>query len=288
MVETGTVPALPPVKGCMFDLDGTLLLSDRSLGGYEVLPDAIEVLGTLKERSIPFVVLTNGSAYAPAEHARKLRGIGLPIEDEQMLTPSSVTAEHMTRRGIGRALVLGTRGVGQALADAGIQTVYTGEPHASEVQAVYVGWHPECGMKDIEAACHAIWAGARLYVASDVPFFATRQGRTIGYSYAIVGAIRRMTRARMILTGKPSLAALRFVARKLGLPARHVGVIGDDPVVETLMARRGGAVAFGVTTGFTKLEDWERLPPARRPHLVLARLGDLLTCGALAQTFQKP
>ena len=35
-----------PIKGFMFDLDGTLLLSDRSLGGYEVLPGAVEVLTT--------------------------------------------------------------------------------------------------------------------------------------------------------------------------------------------------------------------------------------------------
>ena len=28
----------------MFDLDGTLLLSDRSLHGYEILPDAAELL----------------------------------------------------------------------------------------------------------------------------------------------------------------------------------------------------------------------------------------------------
>ena len=108
---------------------------------------------------------------------------------------------------------------------------------------MYVGWHPECGMKDIEAACQAIWAGAKLYVASDVPFFATKQGRTIGYSYAIVGAIRRMTKAPMILTGKPSLHALRFVARKLGIPMREVAVVGDDPLVEIIMARRGGADA---------------------------------------------
>jgi len=42
------------------------------------------------------------------------------------------------------------------------QTVYTGEPDASRVDAVYVGWHPDCGMKDIEAACEAIWNGAKL------------------------------------------------------------------------------------------------------------------------------
>jgi 4-nitrophenyl phosphatase len=272
--------ALRPISGFMFDVDGTLLLSDRSLGGYEVLPGAIEALSALTERAVPFVLLTNGSAYPPAEQAARLRSVGLPVEDAQMITPSSVTADHMSRRGIQRALVLGTRGVGHALREAGIETIYTGEPRASEVEAVYVGWHPECGMKDIETACHAIWAGAKLYVASDVPFFATRQGRAMGYSYAISGAIRRVTKAPANLTGKPSMHALRFVARRLAVPMREIGVVGDDPLVETVMARRGGATAFGVTTGVTTVEDWMRQPAARRPHCVLEDLRDLLTCVA--------
>jgi 4-nitrophenyl phosphatase len=270
------VATLPVVKGYMFDLDGTLLLSDHSLGGYEVLPGAIEVLSALQAKSIPFLVLTNGSAYPPPEQAGRLRGLGLPIADERLFTPSSVAADVMSRHGIRRALVLGKRGVGYALNEAGIQTVFTGEPHATEVDAVFVGWHPECHMKDIEAACQAIWAGAKLYVASDVPFFATRQGRAMGYSYAIVGAIRRMTRAPMILTGKPSQHAMRFVARKLGVPVRHVGVVGDDPAVEIIMARRGGATAFGVTTGVMTREDWERQTGKRRPHHLLNDLRDLL------------
>jgi ribonucleotide monophosphatase NagD (HAD superfamily) len=134
-------------------------------------------------------------------------------------------------------------------------------------------------MKDIETACHAIWAGAKLYVASDVPFFATKQGRTVGYSFAIIGAVRRLTKAPAILTGKPSLHALRFVARKLGVPVRKVGVVGDDPIVETLMARRGGATALAVTTGMTTLEDWARQPAGRRPHRVLMDLRELLAIG---------
>lgn len=262
----------------MFDVDGTLLLSDRALGGYELLPGAVDVLTALRKRAFPFVLLTNGSNYPPAEQAAKLRESGLPVEDTQMLTPSSVAAEHMSRQGIRRVLVLGTRGVGHVLMEAGIETVYTGEPSADEVNAVYVGWHPECGMKDIEAAAHAIWNGAKLFSASDVPFFATRQGRTIGYSFAIVGAIRRLTRAPATVMGKPSLHALRFVAKRLGTQIPHVGVIGDDPVVETLMARRGGATALAVTTGITSRDEWLRQPEKRRPHRVLSDLREVLTC----------
>ena len=273
--------ALPPIKGFMFDLDGTLLLSDRSLGGYEVLPGAVEVLTKLNERATPFVVLTNGSAYPPAEQAAKLRSNGLPVDDAQMLTPSSVAADLMSRRGVGRTLILGKPGVGHALAEAGIEIVFPGEPRAAEVDAVFVGWHPDCTMKDIEAACQAIWGGAKMYVASDVPFFATKHGRSMGYSYAIVGAIKRMTRAPTILTGKPSLHALRFVAKKLCVGMREVGVIGDDPAVEIIMARRGRATALGVTTGVTTREDWLRQAGTRRPHRVLTSVRDLLTAGVI-------
>ena len=272
-----------PVRGFMFDVDGTLILSNRSLGEYEVLPGAIDVLTALNARRIPFVLLTNGSAYPPAEQAGRLRKIGLPVADQQMFTPSSVTADHMTRQRIRRVLVLGLPGVGHALSESGVETVFTGESRTSEVDAVYVGWHPECAMKDIEAACHAIWAGAKLYVASDVPFFATRQGRSMGYSYAIVGAIRRVTRAPMILTGKPSMLALRFVAKKLEIPSRAVGVVGDDPDVEILMAHRGGATALAVTTGTTTAETWARQREMRRPHRILTRIDELLTCGVLPE-----
>lgn len=273
--------ALPPVKGFMFDLDGTLVLSDRALRGYEVLPGAIEVLSSLQQRAIPFVVLTNGSAYRPADQASRLRSVGLPIEDSQMLTPSSVAADLMRRAQIKRALILGSRGVGEVLAESGIEIAFPGDAHSEDVQAVYVGWHPECNMKDIEAACHSIWAGAKLYVASDVPFFATKHGRTMGYSYAILGAIRRLTKARALLTGKPSLHALRYVAKKLDLAVRDIAVVGDDPVVEILMARRGGATALGVVTGMTDDEEWARQPENKRPHRVLTDIRDILTCGVV-------
>jgi ribonucleotide monophosphatase NagD (HAD superfamily) len=55
-----------------------------------------------------------------------------------------------------------------------------------------------------------------------------------------------------------------------------MGVVGDDPIVEAVMARRGGATMFGVTTGVTTLEEWLRQPAMRRPHCVLGDLRELL------------
>jgi len=267
---------LRPVKGFLFDLDGTLVLTDRSFSGYQVLPGAREILSELKVRGIPFVVLTNGTHYPASEQAPKLRAVGLPISDDALLNPSSVAADLMPRRGVKRVLVLGTPGVGHALAEAGIETVFTHDEGTYRVDAVYIGWHPDCRMKDIEAAAKAIWNGAELYVASDVPFFATAGGKTMGYSYAISAAVRRITCAPMILTGKPSLHALRLVAKRLAIPMTKVGVVGDDPLVEMIMARRGGAVGFGVSTGISKAPDWAKQRAGRRPHRVLRSLSELL------------
>jgi len=270
----------------MFDLDGTLVLTDRSFSGYQVLPGAIELLSKLRQRGIPFVVLTNGTNYPASVQAPKLRAVGLPIDDDALLTPSSVAADLMPRRGVKRALVLGTPGVAHPLAQAGIETVFTGAEGADQVDAVYIGWHPDCRMTDIESAVKAIWNGAELYVASDVPFFATVGGKMMGYSHAISAAVRRITRAPMILTGKPSLYALRFVAKKLGIAMSRVGVVGDDPLVEMIMARRGGAVGFGVTTGITKDGEWAKQPVARRPHRVLRNLGEILGIPGITDCIQ--
>ncbi len=275
---------LGPIEGFVFDLDGTLILSNRSLGSYRALPGAVEILGELQSRGIPFVILTNGTAYRACEQGPKLRALGLPISDEVLLTPNAVAADLMLQRAVKSVLVLGTSGVGNALAESGFDIVFTDNQRAEHVDAVYIAWHPECNMKDIETACKAIWNGAKLYVASDVPFFATAGGKSMGYSHAITAAVRKITRAPMTLTGKPSLDALKFVAKKLRIPVRRVGVVGDDPLVEIIMARRGKAIGFGVTSGISSLEDWSAQPKARRPHRVIHDLDEIFEAKRFAQS----
>ena len=101
--------------------------------------------------------------------------------------------------------------------------------------------------------------------------FATLLGAIAGYSAL----------ARSLLD--PSLQALRFVAKRLKLPVRDIAVVGDDPLVEVLMARRGGATALGVLTGMTNREEWAQKPESQRPHHVLGNLRDILNNGVVGQ-----
>ena len=268
-------------KGLMFDLDGTLILSDRKLGGYAVIPGAPEALAELDAREIPWIAMTNGSAYPASVQAPRLRAVGLSVPDERLFTPNSVAGKAMAERGYERVLVLGTQGVVDALSEMGVSCVLPEDEDAHSADAVYVAWHPECTMDHIHAACARVLDGAAFLTASDVPYFATKDGRSFGYSCAINGAVARVTGREPEPCGKPSALALRLISEALGVAERDVGVVGDDAVAEMQMARAGGSIGIAVASGSTSREQWAAQPAERAPHVVIDSVADLLTSGLI-------
>jgi 4-nitrophenyl phosphatase len=261
-------------RGFIFDMDGTLVLGDRVNHGLRPLPGAVEMLDWVRDRGVPYVVFTNGTNRAPAHFASVLREAGLDVPDELMMTPASSAAVMFTRRKFSRVMVLGGEGLAGPLRDAGIEVL---PPSAApSADAVFVGWFPEFTMPALEAACHAVWAGARLFSASQTPFFASAHGRALGTSRAISAMITSLTGCRLTVTGKPSLDALRAAAARLGVRPADIAVVGDDPLLEVPMAHRGRALAIAVDTGLGDAAAYDNLPPERRPHLRLRGVDELL------------
>jgi len=263
------------VKGFVLDMDGTLVLGDRRNRGLRPLPGAVDFIAHLRSHKIPFVSFTNGTVRPPAAYKHELAEAGIELEEHEIMTPASVAADYLSRRAVRRVMVLGGDGVGGPLAQAGIEIVRP--PEHQDIDAIFVGWFHEFTMRDIEAACEAVWEGAKLYAASLAPFFATADGRTLGTSCAIAGAIERITGCRATALGKPSIEGLRSASRRLGIPPADLAVVGDDPALEVLMAHRGKAFAVGVTTGIANEEDFARVPKDKRAHIVSENIGAFLT-----------
>jgi 4-nitrophenyl phosphatase len=270
------VDRLRAARGFVFDLDGTLVLGDRNNQGLAPLPGAVELLRWVAGQGLPFAVFTNGTTKTPQQLAHTLRSIGFALPDYAVLTPASSAAAVFTRRGYRRVLVLGGDGVAEPLRAAGLDAVLPdGRP--AEVDAVLAGWYPGFTLPALEAGCHAVWAGARLYSCSQSLFFATAGGRAIGTSRAISAMISSLTGARTQLVGKPSRAALSTAARRLKVPASSLVVVGDDPELEVPMAHRGRALAVAVSSGLGGPDSYRHLPPERQPHLHLTGVDELLS-----------
>ena len=211
-----------------------------------------------------------------------MRAVGLPIRDERLFTPNSVAAKAMVERGYGRVLVLGTQGVIDALEELGVPCVGPDDEASHAADAVYVAWHPDCTMTHIHLACERVLDGAAFLTASDIPYFAARDGHAFGYSCAINGAVARITGREPEPTGKPSALALAMGAEQLGLAGEQVGVVGDDAKAEMEMARAGGAIGIAVTSGSTSREQWAAQPPERQPDVVIENVHELLELGWLS------
>ena len=271
---------LKTVRGLVFDLDGTLVLGDRSGRGLTPLPGALEITRWAARQRLPFVVFTNGTTKTPGVLAQALRGIGFDLPDDAVMTPASSAVDVLTRRGHRRVLVLGRDGLTGPLLDAGLEVVRPASAAGGRrprADAVLVGWYPEFTMPALEAACHAVWDGAAVYSCSQAVFFATAQGRALGTSRAISAMIRSLTGCRVRVVGKPSLDALRSAAARLGARPADLAVVGDDPELEVPMAHRGHALAIAVTSGLGSADAFAGLPPPRRPHLRLRGVDELLS-----------
>ena len=264
---------LKRVQGFVLDMDGTLVLVDSNNAGLRALPGAVDFVQHLQKHHIPYVSFTNGTVRPPQGYVHKLADVGISIQPEAVLTPTSVAAEYLAQKGFRRVMALGGEGVSEPLVRAGLEVV---RPPQHDVQAIFVGWFRDFTMADIEAACEAIWGGAKLYSASLAPFFAGSEGRVLGTSCAIVGAIRQITGARAKLLGKPAPEALRVASQRLGISPENLAVVGDDPALEIAMAHGGKALAVGVTTGVGRREDFAAVPKGARAHLVLRDMGELL------------
>ena len=271
-----TSSSLKEIRGFVFDMDGTLILGDKKNNNMAMLPGAADFINLLKDNGIPYVVMTNGTARSPGAYVKVLSDAGIPMDDNTMMTPSSVAADFFVQQGYSRIMVLGCPGVWEPLADLGLEIVLSSVENPGPVDAVYIGWYREFGFRDIENAWMAVRDGAELYTASDVPFFATANGPGIGTSCALAAALKPLTGKQAIVLGKPSRHAIESAARQLGLAVNEIAVVGDDANLEVPMARDNGALAIYVHTGTGGPHAFDDRDKADWPDISVANVGELI------------
>jgi 5'-nucleotidase len=263
---------LDDARGFVFDLDGTLVR--RSPSGAEPMPGAREVLAALRASGRPFVVFTNASHVAPGVIARGVRAGGLEIGDDEVLTPVCSAIGHLRRERPGqRVLILGTTATKERILDAGIRVAEPGEEASAD--AVLVFHVDEIDLGVLEAAAHAIIAGAAFLTGNYAPAYAGADGPILSRGAMVAAAIAKVSAQEPIVVGKPSVAAVTEFSERLGLAPEDVAVVGDDLAMDIALGRVGGSRTVLVLSGIDG-SGHAALPPEQRPDLVLHGIGDLL------------
>jgi HAD superfamily hydrolase (TIGR01450 family) len=217
-------------------------------------------------------MFTNGSHLPSAAIAEGLREDGLPIADEEMLTPtdSAITYLRATHRDA-RVHLFGSDAIAEHMRAAGI-ALTSGE----DAEAVYVAHLRQVDLDEVERAARAVQRGAPLLTASYVRGYAGANGIIFSRGAMVTAAIAKVTGARPRVLGKPSRAAVAEAAKRLGVPSGRLVVIGDDLDLDVALGKLGGSSTILVRSGISGQVELERLPPKRRPDAAIDRVADLL------------
>jgi NagD protein len=263
---------LDAVYGFVFDVDGTLLHRGAD-GRAHPQPGAVEVLERIRATGRRLALFTNGSHLPSAGIAEDLRSHGLPIADEEMLTPVDSATTYLRRRHAGiPVLAFASEPVKEHMIDHGIPMA-----DGEDAGVVFVAHlHRELDLAMLDRAARAVVAGAPLFTGSYVRGYAGANGMIFSHGAMITAAIAKVTGARPRILGKPSRPAVNEIGARLGLPTRDLAVVGDDLGMDIALGRLGGSRTVLVRSGISGGIDLERVPEKRRPDAVIDRVSDLL------------
>ncbi|HMJ02323.1 MAG TPA: HAD hydrolase-like protein [Conexibacter sp.] len=264
---------LADARGFAFDLDGTLV--QRGANGPEPLPRAREVLDAVRASGRPLVVFTNASHATPATLAERVSAGGLPLAEQEVLTPICSAIGELRHRHAGRSVyAFATPATRERLLASGVELLADADAVRAEV--VLVAHADDAPLATMEAAARAVRAGARLLTANYAPAYAGADGPIISRGAMITAAIARAAQTRPLVVGKPSHAALRALVARLALPARELVIVGDDLGMDVALGRLGGARTILVRSGISGDDEVARAPAGRRPDRVVDEVGALL------------
>jgi HAD superfamily hydrolase (TIGR01450 family) len=262
---------LRDVKAFTFDVDGTLVHRGADFRAHPA-PGAVEALERIRSSGRRLVLFTNGSHVTAADFARRLTEDGLPIADNEVLTPVESAITYLRRHHPARPVfALVTDVIRERLESAGIPL--TG---ADDAEVVLVTHVHEVDLSALERAAHAVRRGAPLLTGSYVPGYAGADGIVLSRGAMVTAAIAKVSGARPKVVGKPSRAAVGELRAHFGLPTHRLAVIGDDLDVDVRLGRMGRSRTVLVRSGTAGSVELAQIPPRRRPDAVVDGVADLL------------
>jgi NagD protein len=263
---------LDDAQGFVFDVDGTLV--HRAGDEVHVQPGAVEVLSRIRASGRSLAVFTNGSHLTPEAFAAGLRAVGVPVEDDELLTPLRSVQAYLRANGQGSVFLFGNDEARGFLARAGVR-ILDGED-ATSADVVFVATPVAFDFADLERAARTILRGAPLLTGSYAPAYAGANGPIFSRGAMVTAALAKATGARPEVVGKPSRAALRTIRDFVGVPTRELVVIGDDATMDVALGRMGGARTILVSSGISGRVELDGLPKRHRPDAVVDGVAELL------------
>lgn len=274
---------LSKIRHLALDMDGTIYL------GSTLFPYTLKFLSDMKEAGIGYSFLTNNPSRSVADYLKKLEGLGIQADEENMYTTSLAAIDYIKTHypEAKRLFLLGTPSMISQFEKAGFESCADDPDDVPDVLVVAFDM-----TLNYQRLCRAAW-----WASQGVPYIATNPDRVCPTDQKVVlvdcgsmcKCIEHATgRQPDITLGKPDPNMLYGIMERLDLKPEEVAMVGDRIYTDTATAHNAGAFGVLVLSGETTLEVVDRVAEDARnnpapeffpPDLVcrdVKELGELL------------
>lgn len=249
-------------EGILFDLDGVLEYQGKTY------PGAIELLDSLREKEVPFCVLSNSTLKSRRSCTAKLREKGFRIDESEVVTASFATARYLEALNPASCWVM--------LKGDGLEEFKDIRQDLNNPEYLVLGDFREgFNFANLNRALQILSRGAGLIV-----MITEKVDSSLGEMELTVGAYGRMLEdaagIKATYIGKPNSYIFNVALKALGnIKRSRILMVGDKVSTDILGAKQAGLKAALVKTGEFRERDLK--PPAAVPDYIFGSVGDVET-----------
>ncbi|KAA1419723.1 HAD-IIA family hydrolase [Mumia zhuanghuii] len=257
-LEASSGPLRDGYDVAMLDLDGVVYR------GEDAIDHVAEALDAAIAAGVRLAYVTNNAARTPDAVVAKLRGLGMPTDDDSVVT-SAQAAGRLVAGLVGpgaRVLVVGGAGLVHAVEEHGLRPVESAE---DDPDAVVQGFSPDLGWAQLAEGSYAVARGIPWVASNTDGSIPTARGFAPGNG-TLVAAIATATGREPRVAGKPYPPLFDETVLRVG--GSQPLVVGDRLDTDIEGANNVGADSLLVLTGVTDLDALVAAAPPTRPTYV--------------------
>ena len=250
------------IRSWLMDMDGVLVHEQH------MIPGADRFLSLLRERELPFLVLTNNSLFTRRDLSARLKTSGLDVPENAIWTSALATARFLgDQRPGGSAFVIGEVGLTTALHAAG----YTLTEHDPDY--VVVGETRTYSFSRLTQAIRHIVAGARFVATNPDPSGPSTEGR-LPATGSLAALISSASGVSPYYVGKPNPLMMRSALNTINGHSESTAMVGDSMKTDIVSGLEAGLETILVLTGVTSADDVDRF--TYRPSRIVKSIADVI------------
>ena len=249
-------------KVVFLDLDGTVYLGDV------LIPGADRFLEELRRHHYPHYFLSNNSSRSKEDYVKKLSGLGIPAEKEQIILSSDGVIAFLLSKKTENLYIVGTESMKRMFAENGF--VFD----SPVPDFIILGYDTELTYDKLKRAALHMLDGVPLIATHCDLVCPTPEGPIPDVGSMLALFEKATGKGACKIFGKPNPEMIGHILLKHGAAPREAVMIGDRLYTDMELAGRVGCEFILVLSGETTNEDLEK--NGSKPRFIFEKIGDIL------------